>query len=248
MGRRSLDIDFCVGEPNGIRSSIWKVWAPENKADLYLTAHSLGKFFKASFHIGPGSGERHYGFVDQGVAARYDHEGERHFTKWYQPGNTSHQDFSVEFRLIFPISSLKTFPQTTLRTPQIRWVPLNSDATDVEILLIVGPALSNGSWPGKSGNGSRFLASDYLSDGRMVWLVYVYNFSKRSIQIPKSKASEDSFQKLFETGVEVSRQDPNANLRMILGPATGEDGSRYLFEIDFNLFISRWSKLKNAAK
>lgn len=44
------EMRFTVGEPDGARSALWKLWGNDKTSDVYLLVRSLGRFTKVSLH------------------------------------------------------------------------------------------------------------------------------------------------------------------------------------------------------
>ena len=41
---------FCIGPWNERYSSVWRIWSPPNKDDIYLSVRSLTNYLKVSLH------------------------------------------------------------------------------------------------------------------------------------------------------------------------------------------------------
>jgi len=51
---RDFDIRFAVGDAEGARSSVWRVWKARKTDDIYITPRGAGRVFKISLHANDG--------------------------------------------------------------------------------------------------------------------------------------------------------------------------------------------------
>lgn len=105
---------FCIGKPEGHRSTVWKVWA--NKQDVYLQSRMMGSEAKISIHA---LGQAQFSLTDVWVKRTGAKNSERHIYKWQIP-QLSNNEKALIFRIIFPESELQQVgkPRKDL---QIHW-------------------------------------------------------------------------------------------------------------------------------
>jgi hypothetical protein len=168
--RREFECQFGVGQPDGNHSGVWKVWANRHKADVYVTARSMGHALKASIHAGAG---RQFGFTCEYVAdalARKEWRGgSRHYDQW-EGGYQLEQGASLEFVIRFPTSELRCFSLPERDLKKTVWLSPAPEAEAVEVGLIFFPPEAQPVFSGESGN-TQLVCTGRLVDGRQVWLV-----------------------------------------------------------------------------
>jgi hypothetical protein len=127
MGSKDAAFRFSVGDPNGARSFVYRVWAQDaatgraNKSDVYLAVRGLAGQFKISLHE---SGQWQCSLTKPGAdflrSAGYPLLS-RHLTKWTRPAQTQ-SDCINAFAVLVPFCELRHFPD-----PQpegsIKWLP-----------------------------------------------------------------------------------------------------------------------------
>ncbi|MCK0517849.1 hypothetical protein [Williamsia sp. DF01-3] len=96
---------FAVGDPDGARSSTWRVWTVKKSADVYVAVRTIAGIEKVSLHE---SGNYAYGVTEQ-VRAHFVEDGEsRLHDTWTRPDSDHgwHRGFAIRF----PIEDLRPLP------------------------------------------------------------------------------------------------------------------------------------------
>jgi hypothetical protein len=126
---------MCIGTPDGLRSTVWKVWTHRDSA--YIQSRMMGSEVKVSLHGRTGQG--HWSRTDEWVKRAGVPNKERHIVKWNFDVPTSTQASRV-FRLVVPASELQPMgiPRNHAR---ILWIdgPVPGQATNVELYLSPAP-------------------------------------------------------------------------------------------------------------
>lgn len=232
---------FGVGDPDGQRSSVWRVWSARKTSDLYIVAKMFGGDHKISFHEAqPDSGfreaRRHAGVTQEYVAKKMaDHDwqgGSRHWDVWTTDKPTSHPDINILYRMRFPASHLGAWPLAESEKKQDTfWIPVPDIGHAVEVVLLKGKreAIEAGDWPGKTSPGTTLIADGILGNGEMVWLVYC-------------KIEEGQFDNIDNLRNEMKklrderRLDPHPGVRVV-AHSTESDGSRAVCELAYDALL-----------
>ena len=127
-------IRFCVGSPEGGRSTVWRVWA--HKQDVYIQSRMMGSQAKVSFHR---TGLAQWSRTDEWVKRSGAGNADRHMVRWETPQPSAGRA-SLLFRIIVPASELQT-PGIPRRVGKVLWVesPDTGHATLIECYLAPGP-------------------------------------------------------------------------------------------------------------
>jgi hypothetical protein len=101
-------VRFSVGNPNGLTSNSWRVWA-EKKSELYIACRDNFKEAKVSLHA---SGRWRMGYTTEAIAKNPDLvsiDENRAWEVWDKPNETLPQT-TTAFHLFFPSSELTIRP------------------------------------------------------------------------------------------------------------------------------------------
>lgn len=110
------EVRFAVGEPNGLRSSVWKIWA--TGSDVYVQSKTMAKSTKISLHQS--------GICQWSALTEYASESElfrgksRHIGRWKRNEPVGLR-LSHLFSIIIPGSELRDVSDVTKRL--IEWLP-----------------------------------------------------------------------------------------------------------------------------
>jgi hypothetical protein len=100
---------FAVGDPDGLSSNSWRVWA-EKTSDVYIACRDSFKETKVSLHA---SGRWRMGFTTEAIAKRPDliaANADRAWEVWDKPPQSLPKT-TTAFHLYFPTSELALMPK-----------------------------------------------------------------------------------------------------------------------------------------
>ena len=108
-------IKFCVGSPEGPRSTVWKVWA--RKSDVYLQSRMMGGEAKISLH---GSGRAQFSRTNEWARRSGARNSQRHIVRWFLPPPPEGEPSHV-FRIVVPRREMQIagIPRRPL---QVNWI------------------------------------------------------------------------------------------------------------------------------
>lgn len=106
---------FCIGKPEGLRSTVWKVWI--HKRNVYLQSRMMGCEAKISFHE---SGQIQWSLTDEWVKHTGAKNIERHLYRW-KIQQLADTEMIFVFRIIFPESELQQVGNPR-KNSQIYWI------------------------------------------------------------------------------------------------------------------------------
>ena len=168
---------FCVGDPDGRHSSVWRVWkhTSTSKSDIFISPRNVAGLIKASLHE---SGVWRFAFSSEYAQREFgdDHHiyDSRLIAQWERPNEIA-QGVSLAFRIVIPESDLEIYPLSRDEASSIDWIDPPSEDGLVEIVLIITKSnVHTTDWPGKNGMGTLLLSSSTLPNGETLWLVYLY--------------------------------------------------------------------------
>jgi hypothetical protein len=179
--RRALTVRFAVGDPEGARSAIWRLFTSRNKSDVYVSAWALTSVLKVSLHQ---SGDWQHAFTStrgmQHVAPGQD----RALSRWARPADFA-PGITKAFEIMIPASEI-TKPQylewandyrPEYAGKEVVWVPPAPEghATHFTILFTSAEvtAATLPGWPGRNSMGTSLIARAELPNSQTVWLVAV---------------------------------------------------------------------------
>jgi hypothetical protein len=182
MSRRE-GIQFAVGEPNGLRGSLYSVWFRET--DIYISKIDLYEDWKASIHFGkPGIPYpvRYGGFSGpfakkHGLSTRRrDRAGHEWPGMELLPGS----DVILEFRLRIPQSEIRPLGTADLKPLNpgdpldVHWLPAPPVGGASEVTIISAPPTHAGGQPRRDDFADRLIYERQLANGRFIWLAHHY--------------------------------------------------------------------------
>jgi hypothetical protein len=228
MGKKYFDVHFGLGSADGLRSSIWRAWAP-NKADsVYCAPLSGSASMKASFH-----GNEHWQvafnaeFYKKMRGAGIAMGPTRKLDQWVPEQNLP-IGFTIALRIFIPASELRVVGAPPTNAP-IKWLPLPADGQLGQIVVLFDNTdeVVEG-WPGQRSMDSILVQCAELKFGRL-WIVYTVQpmdvgMSQRLQQSLESTRSARKVQfHPFPPG-------DTSSLRVLAG-GENSDGSRYFFDL-----------------
>ena len=154
---------FCVGDPDGQRSSEWVVMWKPNTSDVYLAGRSLGGSLKVSLHA---TGQCHVRAPDP--------------SKWFSSARpprfldlwqiNPHSRYEFPFGIIVPTSELRQAAWAKHREKGTIWLPAKQDSA-VEIAVFLTRAEPRPVTALASAGWHTTVVLERLPDGRDLWVV-----------------------------------------------------------------------------
>jgi len=112
------ELRFCIGEPAGLRSTIWKIWA--NRNDVYLSSRALASYMKVSLHE---SGMCQFSHTSESFARTGKRNRDRHIQKWQRRAVCPKSGAVHLFRVIIPSTELRLAPAKQKEAKDVIWHP-----------------------------------------------------------------------------------------------------------------------------
>jgi len=114
--RKSLR--FCIGEPAGARSTVWKIWTSNN--DVYLASRVIASHTKVSLHE---SGACQYSETSESFARTGKRNRERHRRRWQRRAVYPESGAVNLFRVIVPQTELRLASAEQKPAKAVVWYP-----------------------------------------------------------------------------------------------------------------------------
>jgi hypothetical protein len=111
-------IRFCVGEPAGLRSTVWKIWTHRN--DVYLLSRADASQMKVSLHE---SGACQFSKTSESFARTGKRNSERHMQQWRRRAEYPESGAVHLFRIIIPQSELRLASVDKKSATNVVWYP-----------------------------------------------------------------------------------------------------------------------------
>ena len=112
-------VRFGVGEPTGPRSGTFRLWAPNNKGDVYIASRPLAGAQKVSLHE---SGDWRFQYTRPEVAERWAPGQGRMLDQWRRPPETI-DGWTRSFMVWIPESEVTPVPARPDEKKEIVWIP-----------------------------------------------------------------------------------------------------------------------------
>ena len=219
--RETFVCRFGVGDPHGLHSGVWRVWAGKRRADVYIAARGVAGLMKTSIHA---SGVRYSGLTSQYVAS-LKIEGQlppgqsRHFDAW-EGGRDLSSAVSLEYCIRFPTSGLRANDiRQEYDGKDVTWLPAAPPDRCVDVAVLLGPTCETQGWPRANAVRTELLKEGRLADGRRIWLVYFVTQFPRITNLP---AMATTLRNKFSGDLR-TRLNDEPGLRLLLG-YEGDDG------------------------
>ena len=177
--RRALTVRFAVGDPQGARSAIWRLWTSRNKSDVYLSAWALTSVLKVSLHQ---SGAWQHAFTSTRGTRHVAPGQDRAMARWARPADFA-PGITRAFEIMIPASEITKPPylgwdedyRPEYAGKEVVWVSPAPEgyATHFTVLFTSAEvtAATLPGWPGRAGMGTRLIARAGLPNSQTVWLV-----------------------------------------------------------------------------
>lgn len=206
-------VRFGVGDPNGLQSGVWRIWADSGKSDVYVAIRTIAGISKISLHS---TGECNVSLTKQEIAKRPEIVnslgGTRHLDQWNRPLHTGSL-LSIPLRIRFLESELRARLVEKPEHEETMWLPAppSDHALDV-VCIFTSQSFEPNDWPWRNNEGV-LVKSAELQNGETIWVV------ARVYRAPAE------LQSLIEQ--QRDRAGMPANSRLLIGE-TGPGGVRIL--------------------
>lgn len=248
---------FCVGDPDGPRSSVWRVWkhTSASKSDIFISPRNTAGLIKASLHE---SGIWRFAFTAEYAEREFGKEHEVHDTRlidrWERPNDIA-PGVTLAFRIVIPGSDLHVSPMPSSDRKQLSWIdpPIENQLVEID-LIITEPNVRTTDWPAKNGMGTSLLSSSILPSGETLWLVYLYADIEEGWILDRERFRAQ-LRRVKPRFVHASSLLKAGNPRfMVMG--FYQDGSRYFMDlaakqligVDFYLRAIFWSSIQKLSE
>lgn len=173
MSSREAVAYFSVGLSPELHATVWRLWSPIEKGDVYLGPRFVASYHKLSIHS---SGVRH--LRRSGPDAR-EQDPER---DWVSEGEGEHRwhgperrtpGFELVWRIVTPASELREARLHPRFKKHVLWVPPgpNGAATEFLLLLSFGLIYPETDWPTRDTTGGTCIVRWRLGNGETFYLV-----------------------------------------------------------------------------
>jgi hypothetical protein len=230
MRNKGFHIRFGVGTPQGLRSTVWRLWTGGGSdSDVYIAPRSAAGEFKVSLHQ---SGRWQVSFTSQyfrDVANEIDTlPNSRHLDIWSNSLNIN-LELTLALRIIIPVSELRVAPFLPKKSKPIKWVNVPPLEYVSELAVIfTKPQYQVDGWPGKHDMNTQLVACAPLPNGEFIWVVNREE-KMREAMIHQISLLHSKSEITLERHQFVGDLD-SSNRRVLIG-GKDIDGSRYLLEI-----------------
>jgi hypothetical protein len=180
--RRALTVRFAVGDPEGARSAVWRLWTSRTRSDVYVSAWALTSVLKVSLHE---SGRWRHAFT-----AEYTSRGtpfvrpgqDRAGDRWDRPPEFA-PGVTRAFEIMVPSAEVTKPPylewdrdfRPEYADKEIIWLPPAPEgyATHFTVLFTSAEvtAATLPGWPGRDSMRTRLIAGAHLPNFQTIWLV-----------------------------------------------------------------------------
>lgn len=179
MGREAFR--FAVGEPQGLRSEIWRAWHSGSGDDVYVAARVLGGMLKVSLHR---AGDCYAGLTSE-FARQAKAQGmlapgtSRQQLRWV--GRPLSEDFSLLLRVVIPTSELAPLGNPRPVSKPVVWIPPAPAGHVTEFAFIIGrPGMVFPEWPGARSMGTQQVGRFILPSGTFCHAVWRHTDEMRA--------------------------------------------------------------------
>jgi hypothetical protein len=232
IGRRDRGIRFGVGDPQGARSSVWRVWMNNRRDDVYISARSLASELKVSLH----PDFWYFGFTDrhaQRGSPFVPPGSDRKKRVWDRPKEFG-AGWTRAFEIVVPATEVVEAP-VPYTGSDVVWLPTPSanEAVHFTILLSKQDAVrGRRGYPAAEGfeGATEFVTRLDMTTGERLWVLAhaAPMTNDERVQIEHARAVLEKHGR--EELVRRSRQDPDFSARATLF-VESEDGLRYFVDV-----------------
>jgi len=166
-------VRVAVGCALGPQSTVFRIWSPPGKSDVYASVRDIAGEIKISLHE---TGECNAGLTTQfairEVAAVDAMGGSRHQSRWTRLKHVGSR-VVVPLQFAIPASELRlSRVQPAAATEKVTWLEPSGQRRSVIIsCAFTGQSLVDHEWPGRR-NGTQLLGTKLLPNGEKFWLFW----------------------------------------------------------------------------
>jgi hypothetical protein len=166
-------VRVAIGSLNGPQSSVFRIWSPPGKSDVYASLRGIAGEFKISLHE---TGECSAGFTTQFAkqekAAVNAMGGSRHQSRWTRLKDVGPL-MVVPLQFVIPASELRsTEVGPTAKGKEVTWLePPKQGRSIIISCAFTGQSLADDQWPGRC-NGTHLLGIKLLPNSEKFWLFW----------------------------------------------------------------------------
>lgn len=124
---------FVVGEP-GRQSSVWRIWAPKNKCDIYIAIRTIIGVQKWSLHQ---SGDWRYQYLTDEIADEHGHGGGRIIDQWQQPDELGDSGWTHGFTIRVRHQDLVEVAEPAPVPADALWIPAPPEGQALSIDVVI---------------------------------------------------------------------------------------------------------------
>ena len=166
-------VRVAIGRLHGPQSSVFRVWSPPGKSDVYASVRGIAGEFKISLHeTGECSAGLTSQFAKQEKAAVHAIGGSRHQSRWTRLTDVGSL-VVVPLQFVIPDSELRsTGVSPTAAGKEVTWLePPEQGRSIIISCAFTGHSLVDSQWPGCC-NGTHLLGIKLLSNSEKFWLLW----------------------------------------------------------------------------
>jgi hypothetical protein len=176
---RVLTARFAVGDPEGARSAVWRMWTSRTKSDVYVSAWALTSVLKVSLHE---SGNWRHAFTDTRGMVHVAPGQDRAMSRWERPPEFV-SGVTRAFEIIIPASEVTKPPylewdqdfRPEYADKDIVWLPPPPEGYATHFVVVFTTAevttATFPGWPGRDSMGAHLIAAATLPNSQTVWLI-----------------------------------------------------------------------------
>lgn len=173
IGRETNGIRFGVGEPEGVHSSVWRVWMNNRRDDVYISARSLASELKVSLH----EGFWYFGFTDKHIhsgSSLVPAGADRKIRVWDRPDEFG-AGWTRAFTVIVPASEVVDSPAPYAGREAV-WLPKPAKDEAVHFTVLLSePDSARGrrGYPSAEGfdHATEFVTRLEMTTGEQLWVL-----------------------------------------------------------------------------
>jgi hypothetical protein len=218
---------FGVKAGDGRQSSVWRIWVPTGKSDVYVAARSIAGKLKVSLHS---SGVWREGFTrefSENPGSFALPPGDRARQKWRRPAEFA-PGLTMAYQVLIPESEL--WRSANIANPSdVLWErPAGrGQETVFSVILMRSEAVGVEGWPSRDAMATRLIARFGLANGETCWLV-----AHDQVTHPDNRRTIDEFKRFVESQrPSLSKVDDWSSIRGIILAVNPETGTRKSVEL-----------------
>lgn len=232
IGRSASGIRFATGDPQGARSSVFRIWTNARKDDVYIAARSLASELKVSLHpnfwyfgFTKVHAQREGSLVPQGT--------DRKLRSWNRP-NELGPGWTRAFAVLIPGSELST-PVQPYEGSETLWLPPPEPDEIAHFTVVLsrpGAARGRRGFPSEEGFelSTEAVTRLNLATGEQVWVLFHVAPIRDHERSEIERARERSAQALRD-GVGAGRLPADSSSLRVLIFGETADGARHFIDL-----------------